>query len=211
MCGQVPDALDCLPRSLRDPVVRTERRAMLALPHIAPLAAYAARLRTCPGVEVPDFDPLDGGIEARILFLLEKPGPMTAPSRPGRQGSGFISRDNDDATAAATHRFMLEAGLPRTDTVIWNLIPWWNGTIAITAGERVAGARELQNLLALLPRLRTAVLVGRTAARARPLLNGLRVLESAHPSPQVRAGYRTLWDAIPGVWRQVANAGSALC
>jgi len=178
---------------------------MLSLPHIAPLAAYAARLRSRPGLEVPDFDPLDGGIDARVLFLLEKPGPMTSPFRPVREGSGFISRDNDGATAETTRRFMLEAGLPRRDTVIWNVIPWWNGTIAVTAPERAAGLQELQSLLALLPRLHTAVLVGRTAARARPILNRLRVLESAHPSPQVRAGYRAMWDAIPEVWRRAAE------
>ncbi len=178
---------------------------MLSLPHVAPLAAYAARLRTCSGITVPDFDPLDGGVEAQVLFLLEKPGPMTAPSRQGRAGSGFISRDNDDATAEATYRFMLEAGLPRTDTVIWNAVPWWNGTIRITAAERAAGIHELRTLLALLPRLHTAVLVGRTAALARPVLGGLRLLESAHPSPQVRAGYRAMWDAIPSVWRRAAE------
>lgn len=181
---------------------------MLSLPHVAPLAAYAARLRARPGTDVPDFDPLDGGIDARILFLLEKPGPTAASSPQGRKGPGFISRDNDNATAEAIHRFMHEAGLPRVDTVIWNLIPWWNGTIRITAAERLAGVHELQNLLTLLPRLHTAVLVGRTAAQARPLLNTLRLLESVHPSPQVRAGYRTLWDAIPGVWKQAGPTGN---
>lgn len=190
------------PRALRDPAVHDRRRAMLSLPHVVPLAAYAARLRARPGTDVPDFDPLDGGIDARILFLLEKPGPTAASSPQGRKGPGFISRDNDNATAAAIHRFMHEAGLPRVDTVIWNLIPWWNGTIRITVAERLAGTHELQNLLTLLPRLHTAVLVGRTAAQARPHLNTLRLLESAHPSPQVRAGYRTLWDAIPDVWKQ---------
>jgi len=193
------------PRALRDPAARLQRHAMLSLPHIASLAAYAARLRSRPSVEVPDFDPLDGGVEARVLFLLEKPGPMISPCRPLREGSGFISRDNDGATAEAMRRFMLEAGLPRSDVVIWNVIPWWNGTIAVTAAERTAGLQELPNLLTLLNRLHTAVLVGRTAARARPMLDGLRVLESAHPSPQVRAGNRRLWDAIPGVWRQAAE------
>lgn len=193
------------PRSLRDPCVRERRRAMLSTPHVAPLAAYAARLRLRPGTDVPDFDPLDGGVGARVLFLLEKPGPMTGPSRPGRVGSGFVSRDNDNPTAEATHRFMLEAGLPRRDTVIWNMVPWWNGTIAITPRERLDGAAELPNLMALLPRLHTAVLVGRTAARARPLLGGLRLLESAHPSPQVRADYRSRWDEIPAIWRRAAE------
>lgn len=171
---------------------------------MAPLAAYAARLRR-PGIKVPDFDPMDGGTQARVLFLLEKPGPQAAPSRMAREDAGFISRDAGSATAEALRRFMHEAGLPRSDTVIWNVIPWWNGSIAVTAAERAAGFRELPCVLALLPRLHTAVLVGRTAGRARPFLHGLRVLESAHPSPRVRAGNRALWDAIPGIWRQAAQ------
>ena len=198
--SQVPPSSHApsLARTLRDPAVRSHRRAMLSAPHMAPLAAYAASLRSAQGVVVPDFDPMDGGIEAQILFLMEKPGPTAL------QPASFVSRDNDSTTAEATHRFMLDAGLPRADTVIWNAIPWWNGTIRVTAMERTAGLQELHSLLALLPRLHTAVLVGRTAAAARPALNGLRLLESAHPSPQVRAGYRAKWDAIPGVWRQAA-------
>lgn len=50
---------------------------MLAQSHIAALTAYAAKLRKGHPVEVPDFDPLDGGMNARVLFLFEKPGPMT--------------------------------------------------------------------------------------------------------------------------------------
>ena len=194
------------PGALRDPAFRQQRRALLALPHMAPLAAYVARLRR-PGIAVPDFDPLDGGTEAQVLLLLEKPGPQAAPSGAG-EDAGFISRDNGGGTAEALRRSMWEAGLPRRDTVIWNVVPWWNGSIAVTAAERAAGLRELPHALALLPRLHTAVLVGRTAARARPVLQGLRILESAHPSPQVRAGNRALWDAIPGVWRQAAQPPS---
>jgi len=207
------------PGALRDPAFRQQRRALLALPHMMPLAAYVARLRRpgievlgvevlgveVPGVEVPDFDPLDGGTEAQVLFLMEKPGPQATSSRTDREDTGFISRDNSGETPKALRRFMLEAGLPRRDTAVWNVIPWWNGSIAVTAAERAAGLLELPHALALLPRLHTAVLVGRTAARARPALVGLRVLESAHPSPQVRAGNRALWDAIPGVWRQAAQ------
>jgi hypothetical protein len=192
------------PGALRDPASRQQRRALLTLPHMAPLAAYVARLRR-PGVEVPDFDPLDGGTDALVLFLMEKPGPQAASSRTDLEDTGFISRDNNGETPKALRRFMLEAGLPRRDTAIWNVIPWWNGAISVTATERAAGLLELPQALALLPRLHTAVLVGRTAARARPVLGGLRVLESAHPSPQVRAGNRALWDAIPGVWRQAAQ------
>jgi len=191
--------------TLQNPAIRQQRRAMLAMPHMVPLAAYAADLRSRPDARVPDFDPLDGGVEAQVLFLLEKPGPRAVPADPSRDGYGFVSRDNDGATADAVRRFMAIAGLPRDETVIWNAIPWWNGSIAVTAAERTAGLLELPRLLRLLPRLHTAVLVGRNAARARPVLGTLRVLESAHPSPQVRAGNRALWDAIPGIWRLAAE------
>jgi hypothetical protein len=84
------------------------------------LTQFAAALRERGMGIVPDFDPLDGGVDARILFLFEKPGPMTSEDR---GGSGFISRNNDDPTAEATFRFMQAAGIPRTLTVIWNVVP----------------------------------------------------------------------------------------
>jgi hypothetical protein len=77
------------PRSMRDPAVRARRRAMLDLPHMRELASYAQRLRQ-PGLEVPDFDPRDAGVEASVLFLFEKPGPMTAQAGNGRR-EGFKS------------------------------------------------------------------------------------------------------------------------
>ncbi len=187
--------------TLGGPAERERRRALLSLPHAAPLAAYAAGLRR-PGVQVPDFDPLDGGTAARVLFVLEKPGPGIHPG-------GFVSRDNDTPTAAAIRAFMAQAGLPRRETALWNLVPWWNGTTVVTAAERAAGVQALAGLLPLLPGLDTAVLVGRTADAARPLLDGVRVLASAHPSPQVRAGFRARWDAIPEVWRQAVRPPAA--
>ncbi len=85
---------------------------MLDCSHLASLARYAAALRAMGRGEVPDFDPQDGGIAARALFLFEKPGPMTIPALVGkRTGSGFISRNNDDPTAEATFRFMQDASL----------------------------------------------------------------------------------------------------
>jgi hypothetical protein len=114
---------DDAPRSMRDAGVRERRKQMLHLPHIAPLTAYAARLRKrAASIQVPDFDPLDAGINAKILFLFEKPGPMTSASGK-RTGSGFISRNNDDPTAEATFHFMQQAEIPRRLTVTWNVIP----------------------------------------------------------------------------------------
>ena len=191
------------PRALRDPAEVERRRAMLGEPHIAPLAAFAAGLRDQG--EVPDVDPLDGGVGARLLLLLEKPGPRT--SRAGG-GSGLVSADNDDPTAEAGWRFAREAGIARRDRLIWNTAPWWNGTIRFTTAERRAGLATLPGFLALLLRLEVVVLVGRQAGRARGLVEarGLMAFGSAHPSPQVRAANPALWRAIPERWAEARAA-----
>jgi uracil-DNA glycosylase len=187
---------------MRDEPVRQLRRAMLHEPHIAPLTAYAARLREGGSIEVPDFDPFDGGIHAQVLFLFEKPGPMTASN----SGSGFISRNNDDPSAEATFAFMQRAGIPRKLTVTWNVIPWWNGTRKVTKKELRDGVDSVRELIALLPLLRAAVLVGRNAAKAIPYLRSgtaLALFTSAHPSPLVRAKYPERWNAISSQWAEV--------
>ena len=160
-------------RSLRLAETIAARKEMLCESHIAPLTDFVARLRRArPDCEFPDFDPLDGGTGADILFLFEKPGPMTSA---GGKGSGFISRDNDDPTAAATFDFMQRAGLPRDRTVIWNVVPGWNGTRRIMAAELRTGVAALDELVPLLPKLRTIVLVGRKAQRAKSLIEGFRI------------------------------------
>lgn len=197
---------DDAPRSMRDAGVRERRLGMLGMPHVAPLAAYAARLRARGSVEVPEFDPLDGGVEAQVLFLFEKPGPMTA-ERGGskRSGSGFISRNNDDPTAEATFRFMEQAGIARRLTVIWNLIPWWNYTRAVTPQELREGTACVRELISLLPELRAVVLVGKRAAKAERYLKTkqLALFTSDHPSPLVRARLPERWNAIPSEWAKV--------
>jgi len=87
-----------------------------------------------------------GGIEARVLFLFEKPGPMTADEAIGkRPGSGFISRDNDDPTAEAVFNFMRQADIPRELTILWNVIPWWNVRRGVERLELLDGARAFSN------------------------------------------------------------------
>lgn len=197
-----------LSRSMRSAEVRAARRAMLTLPHISPLTQFAADLRVRHGVEVPDFDPADGGIRARILFLKEKPGPMTSSLRTDQKtGSGFISRDNDDDTAQATFDFMKAAGIRREDTLMWNVVPGWNGTIKIKAKELREGVAEVRNLLALLPLVEVVVLVGRKAARAEPLLSGtgVTIFHSFHPSRRVRNRWKDRWESIPRIWAEAAG------
>jgi hypothetical protein len=64
---------------------RNRRKSLLLEPHVAPLTAFVQRLREEQDVtrRIPYFDPLDGGAAARILLVLEAPGPKAV-------GSGFI-------------------------------------------------------------------------------------------------------------------------
>jgi hypothetical protein len=171
---------------------------MLNLSHMLPLKTFAEKLRR-PGFEVPDFDPADGGVEGKALFLFEKPGPMTVTEGRGkRSGSGFISRDNDDPTAEAVFHFMREAEIPRRLTIMWNVIPWWNGTRTVTTPELQFGESSLSELLHLLPKLKAIMLVGQKAARAKSYceISGLAVFTCDHPSPLVRARWPSRWRAI---------------
>lgn len=203
MTSTITDA----PRILRMPGAIAQRKQMLGENHIAPLARYVYGLRAKhPDWEFQDFDPLDGGTGADMLFLLEKPGPMTSPTGK-RKGSGFISRNNDDPTAEALFNFMVQAEIPRKRTVLWNVIPGWNETIKTTSKEVRRGIDELKNLLPLLPKVQTVVLVGGKAQMALPLIQGigLRVFKSAHPGPKVRSVYPDLWKAIPEQWMQASQ------
>lgn len=181
--------MDLPPRlrgTLADPVRLAERAAARDRPHVLDLNGFVADLRARRGA-VPDVDPFDGGTAARLLLLLETPGPGTEPLR-------FVSRDNATGTAANIRRFTEEAGLSRADTAIWNAVPW----VIHAPGARnrpprraevAEGLRELPGFLALLPRLAVVVLAGRVAAQARPeiasLRPGLPVLEMPHPSPTI--------------------------
>lgn len=196
------------PRSLRSPDAVADRVSKINEPHVAELTSYVKQLRERfpPKWEFPDFDPYDGGQEAELLFLLEKPGPMTSAN--GGSGSGFISRNNDDPTAAAVFDFMVKAGIPRERTVLWNTVPGWNGSIAMDKEERRNGRAEIPTLISLLPKLKGVVLVGRQAQRAtKQILElNLPVFASSHPSPKVRSINRHLWNDIPFSWASAFEA-----
>ncbi|MBS8228341.1 uracil-DNA glycosylase [Vannielia litorea] len=177
---------------------------MLDQPHIAPLAEYCRSLRSTNRGTVPDFDPCDGGVAAQMLFLMEKPGPMAGGDGiAGRTGSGFVSRDNNDPTAEAILRFMEQAAIGREQSVLWNTVPWWNGTRKVGADELSSGIERLDELLDLLPKVSVVVGVGAKAGKARELVERrtLPFIQSAHPSPINRARRRAVWEKIPDQWR----------
>ena len=99
------------PKSLADPDALAARRAMAGLPHVAPIRALARRIAAERGAPVPDPDPMDGGVGARLLLLLETPGPMVLRT-------GFVTRDSANGTASNLFRFLREAEIARGDTLI---------------------------------------------------------------------------------------------
>lgn len=156
-------------------------------PHVAPLTDFVERVRRergC-GIDFPYFDPSDGGINARFLFVLEAPGPKAVES-------GFISRNNPDESAKNFFLLNQVAGLPRELTVSCNIVPWFigvNGKIRqATQRDIDEGWPYLLQLIGLLPKLQVVVLVGGKAQRVRHRLEAsgvsIPIMDCPHPSPQ---------------------------
>ncbi len=183
-----PDATRPHAGLLSDPIELERRHALLrGAPHVAPIRALADRIRIATDRPVPEPDPLDGGTGARMLLLLETPGPRV-------REDAIVSRDKPGGTGANLRRFLGGAGIAREDTLIWNVVPWiihapGARNRAPTTAERRAGLDWVPSLLDLLPRLAVAVLSGRHAAAAEPMIRaarpGVPVLLMPHPSPTI--------------------------
>ncbi|MCW0308083.1 hypothetical protein NB725_002511 [Pantoea ananatis] len=102
--------------SLLDPFLREERLAAVTAPHVAALNRWVSGLRQ-HGVELPWFDPADGGTGAGLLVLLQSPARSSPSPR-------FVSRDNPGPAQQNLGRFLAEAGIARRDSVLWNTVPW---------------------------------------------------------------------------------------
>ncbi|MGM7698471.1 uracil-DNA glycosylase [Microbacterium sp. A84] len=184
------------PRSLGDADVLQERLAMRrAVRTIAPLTEWvdlliARRESAGLGAEIPAIDPADAGISARVLLLMEAPGPMTN-ARNARPGSGFISSDNDDPTAESLWIARRAAGLI-DNALLWNVVPWYLGPASKkpTVQDLREGAQPVRELIAMLPELHTVVTLGLFARRGwarfgRPEIGiGVRTIDTWHPSAQ---------------------------
>ncbi|GAC1402513.1 MAG: hypothetical protein NVS4B6_28340 [Mycobacterium sp.] len=96
-----------------------ERRIWAA--NVKPLNDLVQRWRTdLAPLQIPWFDPDGGGINARVLILMESPAPRTV--RPG--GSGFCSEDNVDASNQLIAGILRATGISRSDCLKWNIVPW---------------------------------------------------------------------------------------
>lgn len=163
-----------------------EKRLRLGEDHVAPLVEMADRIAAAEGLHpgaVPYPDPTFGGTRARLLFLLDSPGPR-AKAQTG--GSGLISVDNADPTAARMHAAYRRLGIDRSRCLHWNVCPFPTAKDQSSPGERARAVPYTRELLSLLPELAVVVLLGRAAEdgwrRTSRLRPGLRVLVAPHPS-----------------------------
>lgn len=190
------------PRLFRYKEAVEARLAQLQEPHIKLLTAFVEELRSEVGsantpyfvalrskfgsanISIPYFDPWDGGINAECLFLFEAPGRKAVES-------DFISRNNNDPSAANFFKFSDRAGLLRKCTVSWNIVPWYIGSQAErrrpTEEDIGVGVPHLISLLDHLPKVHAVVLFGDETKRAKPYLSRLRrelqISDSPLPSP----------------------------
>lgn len=157
---------------------------------------------------MPYVDPDSGGVGARVLSILE------SPAGPAAMGSGMLSPDNDDETAANMWRLYDESGLPHSSALHWNAVPLYVGEQgrekAVTGRDVLAGALWLDRLVDLLPELRLVVTMGKPAQRAFATyvdVHGDRVewLAAPHPSPKVRYGHAHLWPQVEAAFSRAAD------
>lgn len=211
------------PKGLRSAAAITDRRALLAgKPDGDPLTIWRERWQaTRAGSEIPHFDPAEAGLATRVLLVLEAPGRKAAVS--SVVGSGFISVDNDDDTAANLWRARNDVGLHH-GVLMTNISPWFLGPASIKPSplDQRQGAAALRELMTLLVDLKVVVLMGLNAQRAwdrniEPAApEGVTVLRSWHTSPQVLNSRPTYGEDvrkvlvrardIAGAWPEPAQA-----
>lgn len=159
------------------------REIFLLMPNVAQLTRWVISQSTGDNT-LPYFDPLDGGVYAKILILLESPARTVSRAR-------YVSRDNPGPAQRNLKSFMEQVGLERRETVIWNLYPWLPDLEKPKASLRRAQIEEgIEKLITLLPHfpdLATVVFAGRVAQQAmlrvRHAFPDISLLEMPHPSP----------------------------
>jgi hypothetical protein len=197
------------PKLLGNASARKARLDLLHEPEIEPLTLFVENLRKekGPTFHIPYFDPWDGGINAKVLFLLEAPGARATDT-------DFVSRNNPDGTAENFFLLNEKAEIPRKLTAVWNIVPWYIGSgTKIRAARRLDiedGIPSLGNLMKLLANnLKVIVLVGKKAGCAKDRIStlnpNLKIFNSRHPSPRSlrpRPQYR---GEILDVFKEVAQ------
>ncbi|MBE5469552.1 uracil-DNA glycosylase [Mycobacteroides abscessus] len=148
-----------------DQAVVDEKMRRIRDPHVKPLNDLADRIADAEGLphgHVPYVDPDVGGVNARMLVLLDNPSTKAEP----HTGSGLLSPDNNDWTARNIREAYARHGVDHGDVVHWNVAPFpvagvKNG--GSTAAERARAARWTREVVELLPNLEIVLLLGAAA------------------------------------------------
>ena len=129
--------------------------------------------------DIPYFSDKDGRTDAKVLFVLSDPGPKVKDTMK-------IDRDNPDTTAKNFREANDAAKLARTDTISWNIVPWFTNNVKEDMKEGIGCLLKL--IEECLPQLKVVVLMGGDARRATYRLYqdrpDLAVIHSPHPSGQ---------------------------
>ena len=100
-----------------------------------------------------------------------------------------------------------DAGIDRKKIVLWNTISTWNGTIEITSSEREKSSEQLLELLKVLKKVKTIVLVGRNAQKMEEYLDTSKynVISSFHTSNKVKNNDKEKWNSILLSFKEAAK------
>ena len=149
-----------------DPATVADKMARIRDPHVAELNGLAdsiAASLSLPRGHVPYLDPDQGGVNARLLVLLDNPSTKAEAGT----GSGLLSLDNNDRTARNCREAYARHNVSWSDVVHWNVVPFpvagaKNG--GSTAAERAQAAHWTRKFVDLCPNLEFVLLLG-VAAR----------------------------------------------
>ncbi len=148
-----------------DPTVVPAKMARIRESHVRPLNDLADRIADSVGLPhgyVPYVDPDQGGIKARVLVLLDNPSTKAEAGT----GSGLLSLDNDDRTARNCREAYARHGVPWSQVVHWNVVPFPVAGIkngGSTGAERARAARWTRQFVDLCPNLEQVLLLGEAA------------------------------------------------
>lgn len=174
--------------ALSDPQIIQDRQQALSEPHIKPLnQAVDKILRSNSNLawRIPTFDPHDGGVDAEVLFVLEAPGPQSVIT-------GFISRDNPDATARNWIKLSQEARLDRKRTAMWNICPQYicnkKGNVRRPSSSEIQTGYSFikEHIIPKMNKIKLVVMVGESSRKCREQFKkdfpSLELDQCPHPS-----------------------------
>lgn len=138
--------------------------------HVRKINKHVDELRSTHRAEIPYVAPSYGGVDARLLTLMQDPGPKT--NLANVDGSGMICVENADLTAARQKFFLNEAGINVLDIVSWNAYPWPKPHPQTPESDRQA-ALALRDFLSFTPHIEVVILNGTVARRIWRLLENV--------------------------------------